>query len=56
MPAFIEIADDDPVGFVEVLNTRDGARISTTPRRADVLVGTGTRAWRFLDEDAEISA
>ena len=53
VPALIEIAGGDPVGFVEVLNTRDGARISTTSRRAEVLVGTGTRGWRYTDEEVD---
>ena len=53
VPALVEIAGGDPCGFVEVLNTRDGARISTTPRRAEVLVGTGTRGWRYTDEEVD---
>jgi hypothetical protein len=42
VPALVEIAGEDPCGFVEVVH-ENGRRISTTRRRADVL--TRDKRW-----------
>ena len=55
VPAMVEIAGEDPVGFLAVVGRR-GERISTTKRRAERLVGTGSNGWTYVEEDEEASA
>jgi hypothetical protein len=50
--ALLEVCGSDPVGFVEVVETRRGFRMHTTPRRAQALVGRGTNGWRYMNEEA----
>lgn len=51
--ALIEVAGEDPVGFVEVVDDRFGFRMLTTTRRAEALTAGRTSTWSYVHEIEE---